>query len=82
MYKKQRKCYISNDTWKFIEERTACREKGDPEKEQHLNKQIRRKADAGRLSFTIHKLEQGINLKEKWLGIKDCKGKLVPTFTK
>ena len=36
------KYYISNETWNLIEERNACREQGDVEKDKDLNKQIKK----------------------------------------
>ena len=76
------KSYISDVTWTLIEERDASRTSGDVEKEQRLSKGIKKKADADKQNFVVNKLEQGINLKEKWQGIKDRKGKFVPNFTK
>ena len=78
--KKQKQSYISNETWNVIEERNACRANVDTDKEKDLNKQIKKKADADKLSYTINKLQQGIHLKEKWQGIKDGTSKFVPTF--
>ena len=80
--KHQKHSYSSNDTWNFIEERNASRKRGYVEREKRLNKDMKKKADADKQNFVVNKLEQCINLKEKWQGITDRKGKTVPTCTK
>ena len=79
---KQKQSYISKDTWKLIEQRDAHRREGRSEEEKKLNKEIKKQADNDKTSHTINKLEQAANLKDKWQGIKDCKSKFTPTFTK
>ena len=58
---KQKTSYISNDAWNLVEERDACRNQGNIEKEKSPNKEIKKKADADKSPFIVNKREQGIN---------------------
>ena len=78
----QKKSYITEPTWEQIEKRNVCRQQGDIDEEQVLNKKIKKMADTDKELFTVNKLEQAAGQKEKWQGIKDCKSKFVPNFTK
>ena len=79
---KQKQTYISEDTWKLIEDRQAMHEEGKGEEVTRITKKIEQSARKDKIRHRKETLEQGTQMKEKWQGVKQEKRQFQPSFTK
>ncbi len=78
----QKQHYLTQATWQLIEERQACRDRGDTINEQIVNRKIKKEAKKDKRAHRIKEMEEGIRLKEKWNGIKKERKIFTPNHTK
>ena len=76
----QKRSYISEDTWKLIQGRQTCREKGEVEKEKTFTAQIKEKATEDHKQYQIVELEKAGTLKERWQGVNSHRKTFTPKF--
>ena len=78
--KKQRRDYLSAETWRRIEERQAAHVRGDSESVRFLTQQIKTLAKRDKRNAIMESIQELPHEKEKWEGIKSMRQERQPRF--
>jgi len=79
---KQKKEYISKETWELMENRRQMLRANDPEKVKEISKEIKKRIHGEKMRHQLEQLEEMDKDGYKWEGLKNRKRKFNPRTTK
>lgn len=78
--KKQNRHYLTEGTWRLIEQRQQARTRHDHDREKTLNAEIKKQAQADKTAWKIQQLETLTDTRQAWKEIRTTKHNYSPNF--
>lgn len=79
-HQKPNRYYLTEETWRLIEQRQQARTRQDHDMEKTLNAEIRKQAKADKTAWKIQQLETLTDTKQAWKEIRATKHNYFPNF--